>query len=54
MAWRLNKNKHFSVCSYYEPLRGRVDSTFPWKAIWREKAPLKVALQPHEKTYVHS
>ena len=33
----------FRVHSYYEVLRGNDTSYFPWKAIWKVNAPLRVA-----------
>jgi hypothetical protein len=40
---KLNRNGVFTVCSYYEALKESVTTNFPWKAIWRVKAPFRVA-----------
>jgi hypothetical protein len=39
----LSKRGLFEVKSYYEVLNRKDDPSFPWKSIWRVKAPARVA-----------
>jgi len=39
MRWKLKSTGEFALQSFYEILRGSCPLTFPWKAIWRAKAP---------------
>jgi hypothetical protein len=41
--WVLNRNGKFKVRSFYNSLISNVNSPFPWKSIWRTKAPPRVA-----------
>ena len=40
--WHLRKNGRFDICSFYEVLRDAPQVVFPWKSIWRTKAPRRV------------
>ena len=42
--WTLNRNGCFIVQSYYKALRGIAERDYPWKAIWRVKAPTNLAV----------
>ena len=43
MSWTLQQHGRFDAKSFYHALSGQSASTFPWKAIWRVKAPKRVA-----------
>ena len=39
MRWKLTKNGDFNIRSFYHKLRGSSSIDFPWKGIWKVKAP---------------
>jgi hypothetical protein len=39
ICWIPSKRKSFEVKSYYQVLLTPVQSTFPWKTIWKVKVP---------------
>ena len=43
MRWKLSKNGNFNVRSFYNKLRGPVPIIFPWKSVWKVKAPQRVS-----------
>lgn len=43
MLWEGGKSKQFSVKSYYHILSNSNSALFPWNAIWKTKAPGRVA-----------
>ena len=43
LRWTPRQHGRFKAKSFYQVLSGKVDITFPWKAIWRVKAPRRVA-----------
>ena len=43
MGWMLKKNGEFDICLYYNELWGPFSIVFPWKGIWRVKAPQQVS-----------
>ena len=43
MIWKLKSNREFTVRSFYGKLQGSAPMHFPWKAIWRTKAPQTVS-----------
>jgi hypothetical protein len=43
LVWSLSKRGLFEVKSYYEVLNRKDGPSFPWKSIWRVKAPAIVA-----------
>ena len=43
MRWKLNPNGEFDTKSYYNKLRDPPSIVFPWKGIWRVKAPRQVS-----------
>ena len=43
MCWKLNREKGFLVKNYYSLLVGSNDYCFPWKSIWKQKIPSRVA-----------
>ena len=43
MRWKLTKNGDFTIQSYYHKLHGSFPFTFPWKGIWKVKAPRHVS-----------
>ena len=43
MRWKLMKNGDFDIRSCYNKLRGPLPIIFPWKGIWRVKAPWRVS-----------
>ena len=43
MCWKLDKEKGFMVKYYYSLLVGSNDYCFPWKSIWKQKIPSRVA-----------
>ena len=40
--WKLRKHGVFESRSFYHALRGPLEVHFPWKGIWRVKAPKRV------------
>ena len=40
--WKLKPNGDFDIRSFYNKLRGSPSVVFPWKGIWRVKAPRSV------------
>ena len=42
-CWLPCKNKGFSVSAYYHLLVGHNEQSFPWKSIWKQKIPSRVA-----------
>ena len=42
MRWKLTKNGDFTIRSYYYKLHGSSSVAFPWKGIWKVKAPQRV------------
>ena len=42
MWWRLKRNGLFDIRSFYNVLRGPPRVSFPWRCIWRSKAPRRV------------
>ena len=43
MRWKLTKNGDFDIRSFYNNLRGPLPIIFPWKGIWKVKAPRHVS-----------
>uniref|UniRef100_A0A2N9I4J4 Reverse transcriptase domain-containing protein n=1 Tax=Fagus sylvatica TaxID=28930 RepID=A0A2N9I4J4_FAGSY len=43
VRWKLRHNGEFDVKSFYHALDVKLDIKFPWKAIWRVKAPRRVS-----------
>ena len=43
LRWKLKPNGDFDICSYYNKLRDSPSVVFPWKCIWRVKAPKRVS-----------
>ena len=43
MRWKLKPNGVFDIQSYYNKLRDSLSTVFPWKVIWRVKAPRRVS-----------
>uniref|UniRef100_A0A2N9FQN7 Reverse transcriptase zinc-binding domain-containing protein n=1 Tax=Fagus sylvatica TaxID=28930 RepID=A0A2N9FQN7_FAGSY len=43
MRWTLCQHGEFDVKSFYHALDVKIDIKFPWKAIWRAKAPRRVS-----------
>ena len=43
MRWKLKPNGVFDIRSFYNKLRDSPSTVFPWKAIWRAKAPRRVS-----------
>ena len=41
--WLLCKRKGFTVSAYYHLLIGHSEQSFPWKSIWKQKIPSRVA-----------
>ena len=39
LRWKLTKNGDFTIHSYYHKLHGSSSVVFPWKGIWKVKAP---------------
>ena len=39
MRWKLTKNGDFDIRLFYNKLRGPLPIIFPWKGIWKVKAP---------------
>jgi hypothetical protein len=44
LVWSLTKRGHFEVKSFYKALASQEVFSFPWKNIWRVKAPSWVSL----------
>ena len=43
MCWKLRQHGNFDVKSFYHALDVRSELSFPWKAIWKVKAPRRVS-----------
>ncbi|KAL0006957.1 hypothetical protein SO802_008459 [Lithocarpus litseifolius] len=43
MRWKLSKNGDFNVRSFYNKLRRPLPIIFPWKGVWKVKAPRRVS-----------
>ena len=43
MRWKLKLNGDFDIRSYYNKLRNSPSIVFPWKVIWKVKAPRRVS-----------
>ena len=43
MRWKLTKNRDFTIRLYYPKLHGSSSIVFPWKCIWKVKAPWHVS-----------
>ena len=43
MQWKLTKNGDFDIQSFYNKLRSPLPIIFPWKGVWKVKAPLRVS-----------
>ena len=43
MRWNLTKDGDFDIHSFYNKLRGPLPIIFPWKGIWKAKAPWHVS-----------
>ena len=43
MCWKTNRSKGFMVKDYYSLLVGSIDCCWPWKSIWQQKIPTRVA-----------
>ena len=43
MRWKLTKNRDFDILLFYNKLRGPLPIIFPWKGIWKVKAPRGVS-----------
>ena len=43
MRWKLKPNGVFDIQSDYNKLRDSLSTVFPWKVIWRVKAPRRVS-----------
>ena len=39
LRWKLTKNGVFTIRSYYHKLHSSSSVVFPWKGIWKVKAP---------------
>ena len=39
MRWKLTKNGVFDIRSFYNKLRSSLPIIFPWKGVWKVKAP---------------
>jgi hypothetical protein len=44
LRWNLKKNGNLDIRSYYDALRASPNVVFPWKSIWRTKAPRRVCI----------
>uniref|UniRef100_A0A2N9ERZ7 Protein arginine N-methyltransferase n=1 Tax=Fagus sylvatica TaxID=28930 RepID=A0A2N9ERZ7_FAGSY len=42
--WHLRRNGRFDICSFYDSLCESSHVAFPWKSIWRTKAPRRIVL----------
>ena len=43
MRWKLTKNGAFNIRSFYNKLRNPLPIIFPWKGVWKVKAPRRVS-----------
>ena len=43
MQWKLTKNEDFDIRSFYNKLRSPLPIIFPWKGVWKVKAPRRVS-----------
>ena len=43
MIWKFSKKGDFDICSFYDKLRSPLPIIFPWKGIWKVKAPTHVS-----------
>ena len=43
MRWKLTKNGVFDIRSFYNKLRSPLPIIFPWKGVWKVKAPRRVS-----------
>lgn len=43
VRWEGDRGNKFSVKSYYSLLSGKEDSGFPWKSVWKTRAPSRAA-----------
>ena len=43
MRWKLTKNGTFNIRSFYNKLRSPLPIIFPWKGVWKVKAPRRVS-----------
>ena len=43
MQWKLTKNEAFNIRSFYNKLRSPLPIIFPWKGVWKVKAPRRVS-----------
>ena len=43
LRWKMTKNGDFTIHSYYHKLHGSSSVVFPWKDIWKVKAPRRVS-----------
>ena len=43
MIWKLTKNGDFNIRLFYHKLHGSSSIAFPWKGIWKVKAPRRVS-----------
>ena len=43
MCWTPAKSKGFEVSSYYQALLSVCTQSFPWRSIWKQKVPSRVA-----------
>ena len=43
LRWRLTKNGDFTIRSFYHKLHGSSSVVFPWKGIWKVKAPRRAS-----------
>ena len=43
MRWKLTKNGAFNIRSFYNKMRSPLPIIFPWKGVWKVKAPRRVS-----------
>ena len=43
LKWKLTKKGDFTIRSFYHKLHGSSSVVFPWKGIWKVKAPRRVS-----------
>ena len=43
MGWKLTKNGDFDIQSFYNKFRSPLPILFPWKGVWKVKAPWRVS-----------
>ena len=43
IRWKLTKNGNFDIRSFYNKLRNPLPIIFPWKGVWKVKAPRRVS-----------